>query len=250
MKVSCIGVELADRRFGNRSVGLPLIELEDRPERNRTEVPVSLRLSQRVTIDDFSVYQTVIVSEWSRSELEDATLFKLSFELFPCSSFCVVSFVDEEMRTQLRDVSLTFRRQLSCNLTRSHDDITRGEKSCQPLNGRDVVFKEADNGELRIFGEDSAATRLEQPQRQKFLRDLSTQRICWDYHYDPLTWSRSQNTQHGLRFSRAGGQDHRRDLTAGRPMCVYRVKSAGLWRPKAYNVGGPVLENILECASP
>ena len=81
--------------FCNFRVRLLRVELYNRFEANGLEIAFRLCPFQRIFVDDLSVEETAIFTEWCSGELNNSLFFKFAFECAPCRSFGMMSLIDE-----------------------------------------------------------------------------------------------------------------------------------------------------------
>ena len=122
-----IGGEHVTQLVDDRLVRVELIESEHRLEPDRLEIPLLLRLLQRIGIDELPVDAATIFAERCGSELDDRNgrraFGEQSAKGCPGTSPDVVCLIDEERRGSGRHMLLNRRFGAAGNMHGGDDDI-------------------------------------------------------------------------------------------------------------------------------
>jgi hypothetical protein len=241
---------IAASRLGDRRVPPRGVELADRDEADRLEVPLFLGLSQREGVDAAAVDRPVVVAERGGGELDDSRLLEGIPELPPLRRPDVVRLVDEEVLAVFGhardDVGLALAREGH----RGDDDVALLEQRLDRGGVARPAVQDADDGVAGVARDDLEPRRLQEAERDELLGDLCAQHVGRDHDEEAVAPLGDQGREHGFGLADAGREDDGGGLGARGPVRLDRVDRADLRRPEALDLASHVLLPVAERAVP
>ena len=237
-----IGGEHVTQLVDDRLVGVELIEAEHRLEPDRLEVPLLLRLLQRIGIDELPIDTAAIFAERCGCELDDRNgrraFGEQSAKGCPGASPDVVRLIDEERRGSGRHMLLNRRFGAPGNMHGGDDDVGTVEDLIDLGDRGRNAGKPGDRGEQRRRIETRLC--LQDAKRLELRGDLFAQRVRRNHDEQALKPLTRIKREHGLRLARAGRHDDRGWFRRASRMSKRGVKGADL-RPPQSRIDGFVI---------